>query len=512
MKSILFSIGLSLLTVGAFAQKQKKENVNKEPYPLGNPVITHMYTADASPHVMPDGRVWMVTSVDHEDGGGYSTMHAYHTFSSSDMKNWVDHGEILHINDIIPENTTENEKDWALWAPDMIYKDGLYYLYYPVRILDNVASEKAGKRIVTSYIAVAVSDSPTKRFRVVNPKIEGTKGIDPAVFIDDDGEMYLYWGEHMAAKLADNMIELASKPVKLEVGTKRFMEAVWMNKVGEEYHISYHTKYDWKIKITKDNYLDPDRKKSELSYSVGKSPMGPFTYAGTLNYELGTNVNNGPKSPNGPYVPWFQTQSNHGGIVEFHGQEYLFYHTSALSSWRQDKFEGPGTWTQRSVCIDKLNYDKGNKIIPVQQTIEGVNSVKVKQSFEQSLKLKKAKIEGRVKLVDNAILEVNGQANVSFEKVNLGTGYYYFDLKTLEAAAYAIEIRLDSTEGELLGTIKLDDKSKERNKGVASCFLRDAKGKRIVYLVFKSKEGNKKPLQIKDLRFFAGTPLKVNTI
>nr|MBP6411251.1 hypothetical protein [Pseudarcicella sp.] len=89
-------LALAMLFVGnmVFAQKNPagKKNTNTKPYPYGNPVIHHMYTADASPRVMPDGKVWMVTSVDDENGGGYSTMHSYHTFSSSDMKSWTDHG------------------------------------------------------------------------------------------------------------------------------------------------------------------------------------------------------------------------------------------------------------------------------------------------------------------------------------------------------------------------------------------------------------------------------------
>lgn len=88
---------------------QVKKNVNTDPYPYGNPVIRHMYTADAAPHVMPDGRVWMITSVDHENGGGYSTMHCYHAFSSSDMVNWTDHGEIFHVNDIRPKDAPASD-------------------------------------------------------------------------------------------------------------------------------------------------------------------------------------------------------------------------------------------------------------------------------------------------------------------------------------------------------------------------------------------------------------------
>ena len=91
-KQLLILWGLLSISI---TYAQIKSNSNTKPYPYGNPVIKHMYTADASPHVMPDGRVWMVTSVDHEDGGGYATMHKYHTFSSKDMVNWTDDAEVL---------------------------------------------------------------------------------------------------------------------------------------------------------------------------------------------------------------------------------------------------------------------------------------------------------------------------------------------------------------------------------------------------------------------------------
>ena len=92
-------------------------SANAEPYPFDNPVVTHLYTADAAPHVMPDGRVWMVTSIDSEQGGGYSTMHAYHLFSSANMTDWVDHGEVFHLNDIHPNEDPSWQKlrelpDW----------------------------------------------------------------------------------------------------------------------------------------------------------------------------------------------------------------------------------------------------------------------------------------------------------------------------------------------------------------------------------------------------------------
>jgi beta-xylosidase len=219
----------------------QKKNSNSTPYPYNNPVIKHMYTADASPHVMPDGKVWMVTSVDSENGGGYSTMHSYHTFSSSDMVNWADHGEVLNIADVRPSNVDVQKEKWALWAPDMIYRHGKYFLYFPVRILYPDSLNQNGKPVVKSYIGVAESSSLDKPFKVIKSKIEGTQGIDPAVFADDDGSLYLLWGQEKMARLKENMMELDGKVTTLELGTKRFMEAIWIHKRENKYYISYHT-------------------------------------------------------------------------------------------------------------------------------------------------------------------------------------------------------------------------------------------------------------------------------
>jgi len=201
-----------------------------------------MYTADAAPHVMPDGKVWMVTSTDREEGGGYSTMPAYHTFSSADMKTWKDHGEVLHINDLIPPGTKPSEK-WALWAPDMIYENGKYYLYFPIRVIYEDSVNTKGNKVTRSWIAVAVSDDPRKKFTVINPKVQGTSGIDPAVFRDDDGTNYLLFGHQKIAKLNANMKELEGPVTELNLGTDKFMEAIWMNKRNGMYYLFLYTLY-----------------------------------------------------------------------------------------------------------------------------------------------------------------------------------------------------------------------------------------------------------------------------
>ncbi|MCC4211261.1 family 43 glycosylhydrolase [Leeuwenhoekiella parthenopeia] len=479
MNTIRFNfLLLFLFSLSGLAQKK---NSNTTPYPYNNPVIQHMYTADAAPHVMPDGKVWMVTSVDHENGGGYSTMHKYHTFSSPDMVNWTDHGEVLNIYDVIGANEEPEGEDWALWAPDMIYYNNKYYLYFPVRI---VLGEDGGEgnREVISYTAVAVSDAPDKHFKIISKKIEGTRGIDPAVFIDDDGERYLYYGQHFGAKLKENMIELDGEPVKMEVDDNRFMEAIWMNKKAGKYWISYHSHYG--KPVNPENPDDINRDKSRLDYGISDSPLGPFEYKGPLNFELGVNVQNGPKLPNYEYVPWRLYQSNHGGIVEFHGTEYLFYHTSALSSWRQDSFKGPGTWTQRSVCIDKIEYSDGETIRPVQQTLKGVDEVVVDQPYEIVLPIAKIKKKSNT---------------LTFKNVDLGTGYYY---ASLEADNFPkgskISIYKDSASGPLLGTLV------STGTKITETFLRDANGFQNIILVFDESASQ---ASLNSFRFFAGAPI-----
>jgi arabinoxylan arabinofuranohydrolase len=490
MKHILI---ICILLGFAVATVAQKKNVNTKPYPYGNPVIHHMYTADAAPKVMPDGRLWMVTSIDHEDGGGYSTMHAINAYSTSDMVNWTDHGEILGIDDFdVPEG-----EDWAIWAPDIIYRNGIYYLYFPMR---NILADGT----IDRYVAVAESDRMDMRFTITNPRMKGVEraGLDPSVFIDDNGQAYFYWNQAFMGLLKDDMREIDGQMFKIDYGSDNFMEAAWMHKRNGIYYYNYHTKYDGKIDIN--NPDDPNRPKSELHYSMGNSPRGPLVHKGVINYELGVNVKNGPKMPGYDFVPWRMTQSNHGAVVEYHGQEYFFYHTSALSSWRQDEFKGPGTWTQRSVCVDYLNYNPDGTAIPVQQTIEGVAKIQINQPFAINLDCKKAKRSKNTSLENNAF-SVTGEGIISYKKINMGTGYYYFEADIEKGAENArIEIRKGSPDGLLMGTLLINNESTLKNFGKSQTFLREANGTHDIYLVIKAEENE--TVKFSNLRFFAGSP------
>lgn len=457
-------------------------------YPYKNPVVTTSYTADAAPKVMPDGKVWMVTSIDHPNGGGYKTMHSYRAYSSKDMVNWTDHGEILNINDL------QNSGGSALWAPDIIYYHGLYYLYYPVAYTNS-----------KDVIGVAVSDRMDKKFTIIQERIPGSpNGLDPSIFIDDDGEKYMFWNRQSWAKVGDDMKSFTNTWAKLKYGGNNFMEAAWMHKRKGIYYYSYHTHYD-KL-VDKNNPDSTSRKKSNLDYCMGDSVVGSFTYKGTMNYELGYGVKNGPKYPEKDYVVWRLNQSNHGGIVEYHGQDYLFYHTSALSSYKLSNFKDEGVWTQRSVCIDSLNYRPDGTIIPVKQTIECVAPVVVKQPFQIKLDLASAK-KTNVKVRGQKLSFKSNTATLCFKNINLGSGYYYLDMKVNESVGNAkVQVRLDSPTGTLCGTIRLNANSETENKGMIETFLREANGIHDVYLVF-DLPGNFAQYVFESPRFFAGSPV-----
>jgi len=290
-----------------------------------------MYTADPSAHVF-NGKLYIYPSHDlgndkEDDGSGdHFWMEDYHVFSMDDIDApCIDHGEALHIKDV----------PWAseqMWAPDAAERNGKYYFYFPAKDKDGIFR-----------IGAAVGDRPEGPFQPEPDYIQGTYSIDPAVFVDDDGQVYLYagglWGGQLEkwqtgkyvkgdkhaingadgpqgsqpaltpyiAELNDDMISLktAPKPVQIldENGhpltaadtDRRFFEGAWMHKFNGKYYLSYSTG---------DTHY--------LVYAEGDNPYGPFTYKGRILE---------------PVIGW----TTHHSIVEFKGKWYLFYHDSELS-------------------------------------------------------------------------------------------------------------------------------------------------------------------------------------
>lgn len=317
-EKVVFVITLFLLSIPSLCGAQT------------NPIITSMYTADPSARVWADGRLYIYASHDIDPPRGCDLMDQYHVFSTDDMVHWKDEGEILHASQV-PWGRPEGG---FMWAPDCAYKNGVYYFYFP----HPSGSGKAWNN--TWKIGVATSRKPASDFKVQG-YIEGLKSmIDPCVFVDDDGQAYLYYGgggHCEGGKLKNNMMETDGEMKPME-GLEDFHEATWVHKRNGIYYLSYS-----------DNH-DSAKLKNRMRYATSTNPLGPWKYQGIF------------MDPTDSYT-------NHGSIVEYKGQWYFFYHSSAISHF---------DWL-RSVCVDKLFYNPDGTIQKVIRT-EGPEVPKPKPS------------------------------------------------------------------------------------------------------------------------------------
>ncbi|MET0634532.1 MAG: glycoside hydrolase family 43 protein [Chitinophagaceae bacterium] len=318
---------------------------------ISQPLVRDIYTADPSAHVF-DGKIYIYPSHDIDAGvafddlGSQFAMEDYHVLSmDTPQSEAVDHGVALHVKDV----------PWAdkqMWAPDATEKDGTYYLFFPAKAHDGIFR-----------IGVAAGSSPAGPFVPQPQAIQKSFSIDPAVYLDDDGYYYMYfggiWGGQLQrwrsgtynrmgegplvhlpedrepaltpkiARLTNDLLEFDEDPrdviITDENGDpllagdtdRRFFEASWMHRYNGLYYFSYSTG---------DTHF--------ICYATGDNPYGPFQYRGRI-------LN--------PVVGW----TTHHSICQFAGKWYLFYHDSSLSK---------GVTHLRSVKVTELIHDENGEI------------------------------------------------------------------------------------------------------------------------------------------------------
>ena len=297
-----------------------------------NPLITDQFTADPTARVF-DGRVYVYPSHDVDCGTDWFCMKDYHVFSSEDLTEWTDHGVILSQEDVDWVDASEN----AMWAPDVVEKDGRYYFYFPA-IADTTKGVR-GRRI-----GVATADAPHGPFTPQDRPIEDVGGIDPNVFIDDDGQAYLYWSGRglFGARLGDDMMSLASEPVQLDTGFPGgFKEGPFVFERDGTYYFTFpHVIHETEA----------------LAYATGDSPLGPFAYQGVFMEE----------HPSGCWT-------NHHSITEVDGQWVLFYHHNDFS---------PDFDKNRSIRADSLFFGPDGSIERVTPTHRGVGLADARDTLQ----------------------------------------------------------------------------------------------------------------------------------
>ncbi len=286
-----------------------------------NPIVPPgVYIADLSAHVWDDGKLYVYGSVD--ESTDYYCSYKYHVLSTADLKTWElfeDRFASKGENDQVPES------DHLLFAPDCQFKNGTYYLYYCLP--DREFTE-----------GLAISSSPTGPFtNGRNIKLYGYNQIDPCVFIDDDGQAYYIWGQFTAkmAKLKPNMIEIDATTIRdsvLTEGEHFFHEGGYMVKRNGIYYFIYA-------------HLGRANMPTCIGYATSRSSMGPFKHGGVI-------VNNDHCDPG----VW----NNHGSIVEFNGQWYVFYHRSTHNSKMM-----------RKACVEPIFFNDDGSINEVEMTSQG---------------------------------------------------------------------------------------------------------------------------------------------
>lgn len=327
-----------------------------------NPVLPLEYhIPDSEAHVMPDGKLYVYGSFDDREKAYCSEK--YYVISTKDMEHWEIHDVSFEGKQVPWHGDPEAPKypgiDWSnptpfirkmmekdrkeqkeqgleepeekrkqaeippfLYAPDCIHRNGKYYLYFCM------PDDSEG---------VAVSAYPEGPFN--EPKQLPCGGIDPAVFIDDDGQAYYYWGQLFShgVKLQKDMVsfEPESRVDNLVTEEEHFFhEGSSMRKIGDTYYYVY---------------ADMERgKPTSLGYSTGKSPLGPFSYQGII-------IDNDGCDP----ASW----NNHGSIECLNGQWYVFYHRCSRNSQ-----------VHRRLCIEPVTIRPDGTIPEVKMTSQGTGA------------------------------------------------------------------------------------------------------------------------------------------
>ncbi len=408
-----------------------------------NPIVQTIYTADPAPLVY-NGRVYLYTGHD-EDNSTYFTMKEWRVWSSADMVNWTDHGSPLNLASFT----------WAssnAWAGQTIYRNGKFYWYVPM-------TDRATGRMA---IGVAVATSPTGPFTdaLGHPLVENGE-IDPTVFIDDDGQAYLYWAnpDLWYVKLNTDMTSYTGSPTKITLTTTGFG-----TRTGDANRPTLFEEGPWVYKRNGIYYnVFAAKCCSEfIGYSTATGPLGPWTYRGTVMPTQGSSF------------------TNHPGVIDFNGGSYFFYHNGALP--------GGGGYT-RSVAVEKFTYNADGTIPTINMTTTGAPQIGtlnpyIRQEAETIAWENGVETEPASEGGMNVGWIENGD-NIKIKGVNFATGASSFTARVASGATGGkIELHRDSLTGTLLGTCTVAGTGGWQVWTTVSCPVSGATGTHDLYLKF----------------------------
>lgn len=417
-----------------------------------NPIIQTKFTADPAPMVYKD-TVFLYTSHDENDAGpgmGRFLMKDWLLYSSVDMVNWTDHGVVASLKDF-----KWGKQENGAWAPQCIERNGKFYLYCPVQ---------------GSGIGVLVADSPYGPFKdPLGKRLIGDEhiwnDIDPSVFIDDDGQAYLYWGNPSLwyVKLNKDMISYSGEVIKVPgVGKKKdqkdpdayhYQEGPWAYKRNNHYYMAYAST------------CCPEG----IGYAMSSTPTGPWEYKGYI------------MKPNS------KSSGNHPGIIDYKGKSYVFGFNFRLNFMITEKHH-----ERRSVCVEELTYNPDGTIVEVPWWSEtGIKPADVLNPFKRTEAETIAWSEGlhtTKGLNGMYVTDIDNNDHLKVKAVDFGKGAKKFEASVAGVSSGAvIEIRVDSLTGPLLGALTVKSTGGADKWTTQALKIKKQAGVHDVYFVFKGK-------------------------
>jgi arabinoxylan arabinofuranohydrolase len=412
-----------------------------------NPILpVQHFVPDAEARQWQDGRMYIYGSYDINGGTTYCS-YEYHVFSSADLVHWEHHGESFR------STGADTDVPWAekpLYAPDCIYHNGRYYLFFCL----SDGSE-----------GVAESPLPTGRFTNAVP-VEGADGdgIDPSAFVDDDGQVYYYWGQFnlRGGRLRPDLKGIEPDSIDRELINEAehgFHEGASIRKRGGIYYLVY---------------TDISRGRATcLAYATSTLPLGPFKKGGIIIDNTGCDP---------------QTWNNHGSIAEFNGKWYVFYHRSSQAS----NFN-------RRVCVEPIVFNQDGSIDEVEMTTQGVSGPPDARAIMEAWRA--CLLSGQVRTESAGpdqkwtgfrehLSMIHDGDWAAYKYLDFGSGVSTFRVEA-GSLAYGgeIEVRLDASDGPLVGTCAVKNTGGWQKWQTFDCPIQAAEGVRALYLVFRGLPG-----------------------
>lgn len=411
-----------------------KFNVN-----VNNPIIQTKYTADPAPMVYGD-TVFLYTTHDEDTANNFE-MYDWLLYKSTDMVNWTDCGSVASTKDFVWRS-----RDNGAWAEQVIERNGKFYMYCPLH---------------GHGIGVLVADSPYGPFKdpLGEPLVwqkEHWYDIDPTVWIDDDGQAYMYWGNPILyhVKLNEDMISY-SGDIVAHPHIEDYQEGPWFYKRDGHYYVAFAST------------CCPEG----IGYAMSDSPEGPWTYKGhIMNHTQ-------------------RTRGNHPGIIDFKGKSYVFglnYDLMHLETYVHHE--------RRSVSASELHYNDDGTIqeLPYfhDATLEPADAFDPYRLVPAPTMAWGYGLKTTVNGKDICLNNIDNGEYLMLRNVDFGNGAKSIAVSVASTNNASIEVRIDSKDGELIGTVNIASTKKLDTFKQFSAKLNAVSGKHDLYFVFKGDAGD----------------------